>query len=146
MHMARIERIRQRLENWALWRSRLDSNSLGFHTVNVLAVDVWGRNSYNGSQIPHVEQEAEETDQAVQEMGQAKSHLRATVCDYYLRDLGVSEIARNIGKGPSTVHAQLGQADQFIDRWLQEQQRIREEREAMARGREYMRRAGSFTT
>ena len=67
MHMARIERIRQRLENWALWRSRLDSNSLGYHTANVLAVDVWGRNSYNGSQIPHVEQEAEETDQACRE-------------------------------------------------------------------------------
>lgn len=144
--MARIERIRQRLENWALWRSRLDSNSLGYHTVNVLAVDVWGRNSYNGSQIPHVQQEAEETDQAVQAMEQAKAHLYDTVYAYYLQDLGVSSIARSLGKGQSTVHAQLGQADQFIDRWLQEQQRIKEEREALARGREYMRRAGSFTT
>ena len=77
-------------------------------------------------------------------MEQAKRHLYATVYDYYLLDLGVSEIARNMGKGPSTIHAHLNQADQYIDHWLQEQQRIREEREALARGREYMRRAGSF--
>lgn len=142
--MARIEHIKRKLDNWALWKSRLNSTGLGFHSVNVLAVDVWSRNSYGGCQIPHIDQEAEEVDKAVQDMEQAKRHLYATVYDYYLLDLGVSEIARNMGKGPSTIHAHLNQADHFIDRWLQEQQRIREEREALARGREYMRRAGSF--
>lgn len=143
--MARIEHIKRKLDNWALWKSRLNSSGLGFHSVNVLAVDVWGRNSYGGCQIPHIDQEAEEVDKAVQEMEQAKGHLYQTVCAYYLGDMGVSEISRCRGLGPSTIHAHLDQADRFIDGWLQEQQRVREEREALARGREYMRRAGSFT-
>lgn len=142
--MARIEHIKRKLDNWALWKSRLDSGGLGFHSVNILAVDVWGRNSYGGCQIPHLDQDAEEVDKAVQEMQEAERHLYATVHDYYLADLGVSEIARRQGKGPSTIHAHLGHADRFVDAWLQEQQRLREEREAVARGREYMARAGSF--
>ena len=36
--MARIERIKLRLDNWALWKARLGSSSLGFHSVNILAV------------------------------------------------------------------------------------------------------------
>lgn len=141
--MARIERIKRRLDNWALWKSRLNSNGLGFHSVNILAVDVWCRNSYNGNQIPHNEQEAEETNAAVVAMQLAKPHLHVTVEAYYLQDLGVSLIARRLGKGPSTIHAHLDQADQFIDLWLQEQARQREEKAAKARGRAYQS-TGSF--
>lgn len=135
--MARIERMKRRLDNWALWKSRMNSSGLGFHSVNILAVDVWSRNSYNGSSIPHFDQEAEETDKAVEAMKLGKGHLHVTVHAYYLLDLGITEIARRMGKGPSTIHAHLDQADRFIDVWLQEQARIRDEKEALARGREY---------
>ena len=144
--MARIERIKRRLDNWALWKARLNSSGLGFHSVNVLAVDVWGRSSYNGSVIPHIDQEGEETDQAVEAMRPDKRHLYETLHAYYLQDLGVTEIARRMCKGPSTIHSHFAHADQFIDAWLQEQVRIREEKEALARGREYMAKQGSFTT
>lgn len=143
--MARIERIKRKLDNWALWKSRLNSSGLGFHSVNILAVDVWSRNSYNGSSIPHFDQEAEETDQAVESMKLGKGHLHETVHAYYLLDLGVTEIARRMGKGPSTIHAHLDQADRFIDVWLQEQLRLKEEKAALARGREFAAKAGSFT-
>lgn len=135
--MARIERIKRRLDNWALWKSRLNSNGLGFHSVNILAVDVWCRNSYNGNQIPHNEQEAEETNAAVEALKLSKAHLHATLDAYYLQDLGVSLIARRLGKGPSTIHAHLDRVDQFIDLWLQEQARQRDEKSAKARGRAY---------
>lgn len=136
--MARIERIKRRLDNWALWKSRMNSSGLGFHSVNILAVDVWSRNSYNGSSIPHFDQEAEETEKAVESMKLGKGHLHVTVHAYYLLDLGVTEIARRMGKGPSTIHAHLDQVDRFIDAWLQEQQALKEKREAIACGREYV--------
>lgn len=142
--MARIERMKRRLDNWALWKSRMNSSGLGFHSVNILAVDVWSRNSYNGSSIPHFDQEAEETDKAVEAMKLGKGHLHVTLVAYYLQDLGVTEIARRMGKGPSTIHSHLDQADRFIDAWLQEQARLKDEREALARGREYAAKRGSL--
>ena len=142
--MARIERIKLKLDNWALWKSRMNSSGLGFHSVNILAVDVWSRNSYNGSSIPHFDQEAESVDQAVESMKPGKAHLYETLQAYYLQDLGVTEIARRMCKGPSTIHSHLDQADRHIDAWLQEAQRQREEKEALARGRAYQS-TGSLT-
>ena len=142
--MARIERIKQKLDNWALWKSRMNSCGLGFHSVNILAVDVWSRNSYNGSSIPHIDQDGEEIDKAVESMKPAKAHLYETLHAYYLQDLGVTEIARRLCKGPSTIHSHFEQADRYIDAWLQEAQRQREEKEALARGREYVAK-GSLT-
>ncbi|RMX06725.1 hypothetical protein D8I35_09495 [Corticibacter populi] len=137
--MARIARIRQRLENWALWRSRLNSNGLGYHTRNILAVDVWDRNTYNGMSIPHISIEAEETDRAVQAMKDGgQQHLYEVVNCYHLQNLGVAEIALRTGRAVSTVHANLAAADRFVEQWLREQARKREEAEALRRGREWM--------
>lgn len=135
--MARIERIKKRLDNWALWKARQASSGLGFHSVNVLAVDVWGRSSYNGAAIPHFDQDAEETDQAVESLQAGKDHLYLTLYAIYMNDLGVQETARRTRKAPSTIHAHLEQADRAIDAWLQEQARIKEEKAALARGREF---------
>lgn len=143
--MARIEHIKRRLDNWALWKARMCSSGLGYHAVNVLAVDVWSRNSYNGNVIPHIDQEGEETNQAIEAMRVGKMHLYETLHAYYLQDLGVQLIARRMGKSPSTIHAHLSQADCFIAGWLQERARMREEQEALARGREWTAMRGSFT-
>ena len=142
--MARIERIKRRLDNWALWKARMGSGGLGFHSVNILAVAVWSRGSYNGSFIPHFEQEAEETERAVQALKLGRSHLFVTLDAIYLKDWGVTETARNMGKSPSTIHAHLDHADHFIDCHLQEQARIKEEKAALARGREFAAKSGSF--
>ena len=116
--MARIDRIRQRLENWALWHARLSSSGLGYHTVNILACDVWSRGSYGGAVIPHIDADAELIHQAVQALKLKRSHLYETLDCIYLRDLGVVETARRMRRSPSTIHAQLGQADLAIDAWL----------------------------
>lgn len=147
--MARIERIKLRLNNWALWKARSMSSGLGFKTENVLyrlgkEADVWTRSTANGVAIPHLELEAEETDQAVQAMGDAHRHLYVTLDAIYLKDWGVTETARRIGKGPSTIHSHLDHIDRYIDAWLQEAQRQREEKEALARGRAYQS-TGSLT-
>ena len=146
--MARIERIKRRLDNWALWKARMNSSGLGWHGQSVLArlqEEVFGRSGYGGNYIPHLEQDAVETNEAVEKLKLGNGHLFVTLDAIYLKDWGVAETARRLGKAPSTIHAQLGQADQFIDAWLAEQARLRDEREALARGREYMKRsAGSF--
>ncbi|WP_287919906.1 hypothetical protein [Comamonas sp.] len=119
--MARIEYIKRRLDNWALWRSRMNDGGLGFKDRNPLAVwaeDVWTRNSYHGASIPHFDQDAEETDQAVQALKLGKGHLYVTLDFYYLKDLGVNECARRMRRAESTVHAQLADADRWIDAWL----------------------------
>lgn len=140
--MARLKHIAQRLENWALWRSRLDSNGLGYSSTNVLAragTDVWGRNSYGGVSIPHQEQDAEEMDKAVQSLKDSgRHHLLDVLQSYYLKYLSVPDIVRATGKATSTVHANLASADQYIDAWLREQRRLKEEREALARGKDWV--------
>lgn len=136
--MARIERIKQRLENWALWKVRQASNGLGFHTMCILAVDVWNRTSYNGVSIPHLDQEAEETDRALQDLKKSKPHLLLTVQRIYILDLGVQEAARQALLSPSTIHAHLSQVDVWISKWLEDQRILRDKRIAAKRGKDLM--------
>ena len=118
--MARIERIKRRLDNWAIWKARDDGGALGYHTRNILAVDVWARGSYNGALIPVFEQEAEETDCAIESFRDTRPQVYDTLYRIYLLDLGVNETARRYGIPKSTVCAQLEQADAAIDLWLQD--------------------------
>lgn len=134
--MARIERIRLRLENWALWKMRESGGGLGYHSINVLASDVWSRGSYNGMHIPHIDAEAAETDAAVQAMQLVKSHLYVTLQCIYIKGWGVQATARRMARAPSTIHAQLEQSDRWIEQWLRAQIIKREQR-----GRQM----GSFT-
>ena len=119
--MARIEHIKRRLNNWALWRAKRDNHGLGYPSQNILAV--WGASveqpqKNRESVIPVLHLEAEETDQAVESLKGGKSHLYETLYCIYVRDLGVTGTARQIGRAPSTVHAQLDAADRAIDAWL----------------------------
>lgn len=128
--MARIEYVKRRLDNWALYRARMSDGGLGFKDRNPLAAwaeDVWTRTSYHGASIPHFDQEAEETEQAVQALKLGKGHLYVTLDFYYLKDLGVNECARRMQRAVSTVHAQLDQADRWIDGWLRN---LEEEKQA----------------
>ena len=120
-NMARLERIKRRLDNWALWKARLNSGGLGYNCRNQLAFlaeDVWSRTTYYGASSPHFDEEAEETDRAVQALKLGKGHLYVTLDCIYLRDLGVSGTARLMRRAVSTIHAQLEQADRWIDAWL----------------------------
>ncbi|GGH62221.1 hypothetical protein GCM10010975_26680 [Comamonas phosphati] len=118
--MARIEHIKRRLDNWALWRSRCDSNGLGFPSQNILAA--WGASAEQQktreSVIPVLHLEAEETDRAVESMKVGKPHLYETLHCIYIRDLGIPGTARRVGRAASTVHAHLEAADRAIDAWL----------------------------
>lgn len=146
--MARLVHIKRRLDNWALWKARMNSNGIGYASRNVIAVwaeDVWSRTSYHGASIPHFDQDAEETDRAVQALKLGKGHLYVTLDCIYLKDLGVNGTARRMRRAVSTVHAQLEQADRFIDAWLMAERQAKDKARAQARAEEAATR-NSFTS
>lgn len=128
--MARLERIKRRLDNWALWKARQNDAGLGFHARSILAVDVWMRGSYNGASIPHFEDEAVETDEAVTALKLGKGHLYVTLDCIYLKDLGIVQTARRMQRAESTIKAQLEQADHAIAAYLDAKAEDRERRRA----------------
>ena len=133
--MARLEHIKRRLDNWALWKARMNDGGQGWRDRNPLAVwaeDVWSRTSYHGASIPHFDEDADQTDRAVQALKLGKGHLHVTLEWIYLRDLGVNETARRMGKAPSTVHAHLKQADRWIDAWLTAEREAKDKARAQA--------------
>ena len=133
--MARIEHIKRRLDNWALWRARMNDGGQGWRDRNPMAVwaeDVWTRTSYHGASIPHFDEDAEETDRAVQALKLGRGHLYVTLDCIYLKDLGVNDTTRRMRRAVSTIHAQLEQADRWIDAWLQAEREAKDKARAQA--------------
>lgn len=130
--MARIEAIRQRLENWALWSVRGAGGGLGYASVNVLASDTWSRGRYNGATIPVLDLEAEETDQAVKALRLSRSHLYVTLELVYIKGIGVRGAAKRMRRAEGTIHAQLGEADKAIQDWLSDKAEDRERQRVAA--------------
>jgi len=142
--MARLERIRMRLEEWAIWKTRDEAGARGYATSSVLnsLTTVWSRGSYNGMLIPVFEERSAETDLAVESLKLSKSHLYETLRCIYLLELGIPMTAQRMRRAQSTVKAQLEQADHAIDQWLQERATEAEKRRVTAEAK----RRGSFTT
>lgn len=117
--MARIEHIRQRLENWALWRSRRDSHGLGYASRNVLTQ--WaapGTRYAREAVMPVLHIDAQVTDDAVSALRMGNGHLYVTLVCIYLKGLGINGTAQQMRRSPRTIHAQLEQADRLINSWL----------------------------
>ena len=117
--MARIEWVKLRLNNWALWRARQDSGGLGFYTSSSFLHEA-AQGGYRESIIPVDECDAEVTNQAVESLRMTKSHLYATLQSFYIKGLGVSGTARHLGKAASTIHSNLDQADLALSAWFAE--------------------------
>ncbi len=124
--MARLKHIQRRLENWAIWSSRGAGGGRGFATKSVLASEVWSRGSYNHVAIPVEDEEAWETDQAVTALKLSKSHLFVMLVHIYLHDKGIAMTAQLMQRAPSTIKAQLEQADHAIAQWLEAKAEERE--------------------
>lgn len=135
--MARIEYIRHRLDNWARWKARESGGGLGYASQAAFLNERVDR--YREVAIPVDDVEAGITDQGVQALKHADPDLHKTLHLYYLgRDAGSARrIGLQLGRDPSTIHAQLERCDRWISQWLRERQaRQDEQRRAME---------GSFT-
>ena len=132
--MARLRHIQRRLENWAIWSTRGASGGLGYATQSVLASEVWSRGSYNHIAIPVEDEEAAQTHDAIQSLKLGKGHLFVTLECIYLKDLGITETAKRMHRAPSTLKAQLEQADHAIATWLDAQAEERARRRKASGG------------
>ncbi|MGQ3001280.1 MAG: ECF-type sigma factor [Hydrogenophaga sp.] len=125
--MARIERIKQRLDNWALWKERDGRGGLGFYTSSSflrIAVD----NGSGGDPLLSTvdEVEALKTDEAVTSLLGSKPQLHRTIELIYLADLGIRRTAEVMCKAESTVKANLEKADFEIQTFLRRKEEERE--------------------
>lgn len=125
--MARIEWVRQRLENWALWHERGRGGGLGYATQSVLLaerVDGDRRDAW----VPVDDIEAAVTDQGVESLKLGHGHLHVTLRLVYLQGVGIKEAARRMHRAESTIKAQLVRADQLLAAFFAERKRQHEAR------------------
>lgn len=116
--MARIEWVKHRLENWALWKDRENSGGLGYATRSVLLSEAVDR--YREAVIPVDDVDAAVTNQAVESLRPTRSHLYITLQHIYVAGIGIKETARRMARAESTIKANLEQADHALSEWFGE--------------------------
>lgn len=122
--MARIQWVALRLDNWALWKDREASGSLGFAGRSSFLREPGG-GGYRDAQIPVFDEEASVTDQAVQSIKTARPAHHETLQLYYIGGpkqpkLTALGVARQHGVSERTIHTRLEECDRAIARWLEE--------------------------
>lgn len=119
--MARIEWVKQRLENWARWSQQSESGALGYPKQSAFA-RMGPSGGRNEGMVPVSDLEASETDDAVKSMQFTQSHLYLVLLLTYARALPRHVVARRLCKAESTVSRNLEDADRVIARWLDDKQ------------------------
>lgn len=135
--MARIEWVKQRLENWAKWCQQSDSGALGYPSQSafVRMAPARGRNE---AAIPVHSLEASETDAAVKSLQLTQSHLFQAVTLTYAKGLPRHMVAKRMCRAESTINKNLEDADHAIKRWLDDKQATKQKMASTAKN--------SFTT
>lgn len=139
--MARIDWVKQRLENWARWCQQREAGALGYPRQSVFA-RLAGKGTRAESVIPVDSIDAALTDEAVQALRLDRSHLYLTLQLVYVQGRDIADAARQMQRAPSTVKAHLDAADHALALWFRE----RANQAAAARGRgRVVRASGGFT-
>lgn len=118
--MARIEWVKYRLNNWALWKERESSGGLGYYTQSSFLNEAAMGDRYRESVIPVDDVDASVTNEAVESLKPERMNLYETLQCIYPKGLGIKETARRLGRVESTVKAQLEQADRVLSSWFSE--------------------------
>lgn len=117
--MARIEWVKHRLNNWALWKVRESSGGLGYSTQSSFLNDAPGETRAE-AWIPVDEIDASVTDQAVESLKVPRPHLYQVLQCIYPRGLGVLGTARECECSVSNVSSLLNVADRVLSAWFQD--------------------------
>ncbi|MFD1709077.1 hypothetical protein FVQ98_14585 [Ottowia sp. GY511] len=135
--MARIEWVRQRLENWARWTTQRSEGALGYPKQSAFA-RLAGRGRRADTVIPIDSVDASLTDDAVQALRWERPHLYLTLVHIYVQGSDIKRTAVKLCKAESTIKAHLEQADQALAMWFRDRARLADEVRQRA--------AGGFTT
>lgn len=115
--MARIEWVKHRLNNWALWKEREDGGARGFATQAAF-LNVTPGGGYRESFVPVDDVDAAVTNSAVESLRDGRHHLYETLQCIYPRGLGIKETARRCSLAESTIKSHLDQADHALAEWF----------------------------
>jgi len=117
--MARIEWVKLRLNNWALWKARETGGGLGWASQSSFLNDA-RTDRYREAAIPIDDVDAATTNTAVESLREERPHLYTTLQCVYPDGLGIKETARRCACAESTIKAHLDQADQALALWFRE--------------------------
>lgn len=121
--MARIDWVKYRLNNWALWKVRDSSGGLGYATCSVLLNEpVDGHRELMGT---IEDTDAVLTNQAVESLRPARLHLYETLQLIYIEGIGVKMTARRMARAESTIKANLDAADHALSVWFRERDELK---------------------
>jgi hypothetical protein len=116
--MARIDWVKQRLENWARWCQQSESGALGYPKQSAFVRMGVPSARSSDSAVPVQSIEASETDDAVKSLQFTQSHLHQAVVLTYAKDMPRHKVARMMGRAESTVSQNLCDADVVLKRWF----------------------------
>ena len=126
VHMARIEWVRHRLENWARWCVQSDNGGLGFPRQSAFA-RLGGTSAGRGeSHVPLSSIDACEIQAAVDSFKGTQSHLYLVLTLIYAKGLPRHMVAKKMCRAESTIKRNLEDADHAIAHWLTERKRARD--------------------
>lgn len=117
--MARIEWVKHRLNNWALWKVRESSGGLGYSTQSVFLGD-GPSDAPAEAWIPVDEIDASVTNDAVESLKLSRPKLYRVLQCIYPQGLGVNGTARECECSLSNVSALLDVADRVLSAWFQD--------------------------
>ncbi len=129
--MARIEWVRQRLEEWSRWCMQKDSGGLGYPSQTAFA-RLGGKGSRAESVVPTISIQASETNDAVDSLKVSQPHLFDVLTMIYAKGLPRHLVAKRLSKAESTVKRNLEDADHAIARWLGERKELQDRVRAVA--------------
>ena len=120
--MPRDADMDRRLHNWARWRAGMRNGGLGFARADMAAERVDGEGYDAPINVPTIDVEAMETDDAVAAL---TIDLRSTVGAVYLGPGSIRRIAAKMSIAESTVHARISTAHAHLRSWLSERAALR---------------------
>lgn len=120
--MARIEWVKQRLENWGRWAQQSASGALGFPRQSTFA-RLSPSSGRSEGVLPVADLEASETDAAVKSLQFSQSHLYMALTLTYAKGLPRHLVAKRMARAESTISRNLEDADRAVARWLDEKRK-----------------------
>lgn len=116
--MARIDWVRDKLDNWARWQSQRGAYGQGYPKQSAF-VRLAPSGSAWGNVIPVDDVDASRTNEAVEALRNGSPRLYEAVHCMYVSGLGIKGTAQRMGIAVSSVHSNLGYADAEIARWFE---------------------------
>lgn len=115
--MARLQWIKQRLDNWARWARERESGSLGYPKQSAFMRMTPSGGGFDAA-VPTDSLDASLTDSAVQSLRFTHPHLFLTLRLHYVDGYEIKRVAQKMARAESTIKANLDAADHLLALWF----------------------------